>query len=127
MRGLGKSFRRMAVLAAAAGTLAAPAPAAAQNGVDPTRFCVQGEVNAYLYNPYSVGAATALVANSTGCLTAFAGHVTNEEYQAQWRRCLLDGLAQSTPPLIVDPFLNAIYACTSTWLQFEVQVDPNPR
>jgi hypothetical protein len=115
----------MAIASAVAGVLAAPATAPAQGGVDPTRFCIQEELNTYLYNPLSVKAADQLADNSANCIQGFAAHMQDPALRQAWRNCVVDGLKRS-PPLDPTPFIDALYRCTATWLQFRIQIDPNP-
>jgi hypothetical protein len=128
MREIRDSFRRMAIVVAAAGVFVAPATASASEvgGLGPTRECVQEEVNTYSYTPGSVSAANTMVRRSAACVGAFVQTVRNPQHQANWRACLQAGIDQSNFPTDPTPFADALYRCTATWLEFAIQIDPNP-
>ena len=116
----------MAVAAVAAGALAGPSTASAEGGVDPTRFCIQDGVNTYLYYPYSVKSARTLAFKALNCSLRFADYLADSDNLDGYRQCLLTGLAQSSLPHDPTPLIVALEYCTTDWLQFEIQVDPNP-
>jgi hypothetical protein len=105
--------------------LVAPGSASA-GGVDPTRNCIVSEVSEYLYEPYSLRGATELAYGVKTCGRDFVVHLRDADKRATWEKCVQYGLSRTITSLMWDPLLDAVYSCTSRWLEFEVQIDPYP-
>lgn len=120
-------MKRHIITAAVAVSCVFGAPqSASAGGIDPTRWCIQDAVSAYLYYPYSVTKATEFAARVKRCGQYFGMHMTDSDKRVAWERCIENGLERSVPPLTWDPLLAALTDCTATWLEFSVQVDPYP-